>query len=141
MTPSSRALNNTDRIPQRGGGALTALQMGPALGWLNAPPWGCAACSFKGHWFSVEEVVEEHQYCLVREALLANRGPRQRAEGKKKKKSSACRGEGSGQWGRAAASPNGTGLRTPNRTPCTGNPPSRCLYQTPAAVGGRDEHP
>jgi hypothetical protein len=32
-------------------------------------------------------------------------------------------------------------LRTPNRTPCMGNPPSRCLYQTPAAVGGRDEHP
>ena len=37
-------------------------------------------------------------------------------------------------------SPNGTDLRTPNRTPCTGNPPSRCLYQTPAAVGGRDEN-
>jgi hypothetical protein len=32
-------------------------------------------------------------------------------------------------------------LRTPNRTPCTGNPPSRCLYQTPAAVGGRNEDP
>jgi hypothetical protein len=38
-------------------------------------------------------------------------------------------------------SPNGTDLGPPNRTPCTGNPPSRCLYQTPAAVGGRDEHP
>jgi hypothetical protein len=41
----------------------------------------------------------------------------------------------------AAASPNFTDLRLPNRTPCTGNPPSRCLYQIPAAVGGRDEHP
>jgi hypothetical protein len=32
-------------------------------------------------------------------------------------------------------------LRPPNRTPSTGSPPSRCLYQTPAAVGGRAEHP
>jgi hypothetical protein len=37
---------------------------------------------------------------------------------------------------RAPSSPNLTDLRPPNRTPGTGNPPSRCLYQTPAAVGG-----
>jgi hypothetical protein len=30
-------------------------------------------------------------------------------------------------------SPNYTELSLPNRTPWTGNPPSRCLYQTPAA--------
>jgi hypothetical protein len=39
------------------------------------------------------------------------------------------------------SSPNGTDLRPPNRTPSTGNQPSRCLYQTPAAMGGRAEHP
>jgi hypothetical protein len=38
-------------------------------------------------------------------------------------------------------SPNLTVLRPPNRTPSTGSPPSRCLYQTPAAMGGRAEHP
>ena len=31
-------------------------------------------------------------------------------------------------------------MRPPNRTPSTGSPPSRCLYQTPAAMGGRAEH-
>jgi hypothetical protein len=41
----------------------------------------------------------------------------------------------------STASPNFTDLRPPNRTPCTGNPPSRCLYQTPAAMSGRAEHP
>jgi hypothetical protein len=36
----------------------------------------------------------------------------------------------------------GTDLRPPNRTPrCTGNLPPRCLYQPPAAMDGRAEHP
>jgi hypothetical protein len=43
------------------------------------------------------------------------------------------------------SSPNFTDLRppSPSRTPSTGSPPSRCLYQTPAAMGGRAgaEHP
>jgi hypothetical protein len=52
-----------------------------------------------------------------------------------------------GLW---ASQAEGAGrLRPPNRTPGTGNPPMApievlvacSLYQTPAAVGGRDEHP
>jgi hypothetical protein len=32
-------------------------------------------------------------------------------------------------------------MRPPPRPPSTGSPPSRCLYQPPAAMGGRAEHP
>jgi hypothetical protein len=38
-------------------------------------------------------------------------------------------------------SPNFTDLRPPNRTPSADSLPSRCLYQTPAAMGERAEHP
>jgi hypothetical protein len=36
---------------------------------------------------------------------------------------------------------NWSDLRPPNLTPSTGSPPSRWLYQPPAAMGGRAEHP
>jgi hypothetical protein len=53
-----------------------------------------------------------------------------------------CRLQATGHlWPVAVASQPLADWRPPNRTPSTGRPPSRCLYQTPAAMGGRADHP